>query len=663
MSSKKRALNPSLSMQGLVSQDILQKIIDQYLKVSITDTTGHIVYVNDKFCEVSGYRRDELIGADHSIVKSGNHSLEFFREMWEKILQGETWQGQIENRRKNGDLCWIQTSITPVLNEQGKAEHFISICADITQQVQSKYALEKFKQILDQTLDSVFIFNAESLAFSYVNLGAVEQVGYTKPELLNMTPVEIKPEFNESKFRAILLPLLNNEVDSFTFETVHQHKSGERIPVEIFLQYFPESDDVGQFIAIVRDISDRKRLEQKHQRMERQVQQAQKMEAIGQLTAGIAHDFNNILASIIGYTDLAMTRCVGEGEDKLMGYLEQVYTAGKRARDLIQQMMIYSRSTVAAESLIDPQQLVKETVKLLYSTLPTSIQLNFDSVDESQFVISIEPVQLQQIVMNLCINARDAMHGKGQLDLRLEIMRNVQAECASCHETIQGDYVVLSVRDNGDGMAVDALDHLFEPFFTTKKVGEGTGLGLSVVHGIMHEHQGHIRVESIAGQGTTFYLLFPVLGEVSAEKQQAAVVPLPSKILMSGPAAFDKYLLVVDDEPGVLGFLKDCLERSGFKVIAFEKSVDALAYLCSHLDEIGLLITDQTMPDITGVELIKMARAVSPQLPTILCSGYLDDVDKRQIESSEISFLAEKPFDRTKLLLSINQLVGIPLDD
>jgi PAS domain S-box-containing protein len=779
MHAEKRILSSDLPTLGLAPLEILQKVFDQHAIISVADVTGTITYANDKFCEVSGYSRDELLGANHRIIKSDAHSPKFFRDMWRTIAQGGTWQGPVQNRRKDGSPYWVQTTIVPVFGDDGKPEQYISIRTDITQQVLSQRELSKFKQLLDQTLDSVFIFSADSLSITYVNLGAVEQVGFTEHELLAMSPVDIKPDIDEQQFRTMLEPLLNSEVDSLTFETFHQHKSGQRVPVEIFLQFFSEPDSAGQFIAIVRDVTERKRtvealealtvadptknvfhsiacsvadaldarwvgvgkltdsgdgvqlmglwsdghegelfsfplegtpcedicsqgqsllvpdqvlasypdshmlrdigavsyrgdpllnnegseigvlfviddkpcqevateralmrvaakraaleiqrlqaeqvaqsqsrqlyetlervsdgffslneswcftylnpsaakifgvawdalkgqclvsimpevydylqphfqqamqeqkrvwisefkpfdrslslyvypspqgvsvymqdvteyqrLRSEHRRLERQVQQSQKMEAIGQLTAGIAHDFNNILASINGYTDLALTRCVDEGQDQLRGYLEHVYKAGERARDLIQQMTAYSHSTTAKETALSLRPLLKEMLKMLRSTLPTSIQLSFDCPTDEEIFINMDAAQLQQIVMNLCVNARDAMHGAGQLELRLECTEQQPVECASCHNTLHGDYVVLSVRDSGDGMMAEVRDHLFEPFFTTKDVGEGTGLGLSVAHGIMHDHQGHIRVESEPGQGTVFYLLFPAL--------------------------------------------------------------------------------------------------------------------------------------------------------
>ncbi len=931
MTSKNRILSSELPKLGLAPLEILQKVFDQHAIISVTNVAGVITYANDKFCEISGYQRHELMGANHRIIKSGNHPPEFFRGMWRTIAQGGTWQGQIQNRCKNGNDYWVQTTIMPVFNDQGKPEQYISIRTDVTQQVLSRRDLSKFKQLLDQTLDSVFIFDAEHLSFTYVNMGAVEQVGYTELELLTMGPVDIKPEIDEQQFRAMLLPLLNDEVDSLTFETVHQHKSGKQVPVEFFLQYFPEHDSPGQFIAIVRDIAERKRivdalealtvadpsrnvfhsiaksvaealevrwagvgkisdsgdeiellgfwdtdhegelfkyalkgtpcddvcrqrepliiservadcypddallrdigavsyrgkpllnsdghnngvlfalddkpceevsteralmrvaakraalelqrlqaeqmaqrhgeqmyetlerisdgffslddkwcfiyvnpsaatifntawhklrgkciwnvmpdiasffqvhlhramqeqnrvwieefyaplnrwlalyiypspdgmsvyiqdvseykrLKLEHQRMEKQVQQAQKMDAIGQLTAGIAHDFNNILASINGYTDLALTRCVGEGQEKLQEYLEQVYKAGERARDLIQQMMAYSRNTEANMIALDPRLLIQETMKMLRSTLPASIQLNFDSLpDDESISINMEPIQLQQIVMNLCVNARDAMHGQGRLDLQLKVIRHQQpVECTSCHETIQGDYVALSVRDDGDGMAPDVLEHLFEPFFTTKDVGEGTGLGLSVVHGIMHDHHGHVQVESEVGQGTVFYLLFPIpTTNIITENAHVAIThhavesPDEASVTMVG-----KRILVVDDEPSVLGFLQAWLKRKGFEVHGYGDSREAWAYFETHQDKIDLLITDQTMPGITGKELIQKVLALQPQLPTILCSGYTDQIGTEQAARLGIRHFAEKPFNHKQFLKVIEQLLN-----
>jgi PAS domain S-box-containing protein len=927
MSAKVRIMSSELPSLGLAPLEILQKVFDQHAIISVADANGDITYVNDKFCEVSGYERDELIGKNHRAIKSGAHSAEFYEELWDTISHGRTWQGQIQNRRKDGSPYWVQTTIMPVFDDEGIPEQYISIRTDISQQVLSSRDLSRFKKILDNTLDSVFMFDAENLLFTYVNQGAVEQVGFTEPELLSMSPLDIKPEMNEEEFRAMMDPLLKEKEGSLTFETVHEHKSGRQIPVEIFLQYFPQHDGAGQFIAIVRDASERKRtvtalealsvadpadnvffsiakavadaldvrwvgvgkrvddelqvvgfwdsghkgelfsrtldgtpcddvciqrqpltltdqvtarypnddllqnigavsfrgeplistegydlgvlfavddkpckeaateralmrvaakraslelqrlsaeqaaqkqsrqlyetlerisdgffslddqwrftylnpsaakifnttwydlkgkciwsvmpemtehfqphlrqamreqervlveefkpldrwlalyvypspqgvsvyiqdvteykrLRDEYRHMEKQIQKSQKMDAIGQLTAGIAHDFNNILASINGYTDLALNRCVGEGQEKLKEYLEQVYSAGERARDLIQQMMTYSRTSTSTleQTVLDPRPVIAETVKMLRSTFPASIDLTSSLPDEGNMKINIESVQLQQIVMNLCINARDAMHGTGHLDLRLQLTDRRQYECSSCHATVEGSYVVLTVQDSGDGIAAEALEHLFEPFFTTKDVGEGTGLGLSVVHGIMHDHNGHIRVESVSGKGTSFSLLFPRLAEEVAEvKPVVTIQNADEKPQMKADPAVGNRIMVVDDEPSVLGFLQIWLKRNGYVTQAFGDAQEALAYFENHPDDFDLLLTDHTMPGITGKDLIDKVHALRPELPAILCSGYVGRTNIEQAAKLGVSHFVEKPFNQKKLLAVIEELLG-----
>jgi len=422
------------------------------------------------------------------------------------------------------------------------------------------------------------------------------------------------------------------------------------------LYVYPSPEGVSVYIQ---DVSEYKRLKTEHRRMEKQMQKAQKMEAIGQLTAGIAHDFNNILASINGYTDLALTRCVGEGQEKLQEYLGQVYKAGERARDLIQQMMAYSRSTEVDMSALDPRPLIRETVTMMRASLPTSIQLNVNvPADSEQIIINMEPVQLQQIIMNLCVNARDAMHSQGRLNLRLNVVHQLRVECVSCHEVAEGDYVALSVQDSGEGMNADILEHLFEPFFTTKDVGEGTGLGLSVVHGIVHEHGGHISVESVVDQGTTFNLLFPLLVTEPVSVQAEDVFAHNAENMQSSlDATRGKRILVVDDEIAVLGFLQAWLERKGFSVQAFQSSQKAWVYFKAYSDEVDLLITDQTMPVMTGNKLIQKVLALRPQLPRILCSGYGDQFNAEQIVQPGACYFADKPFNHGQLLEVIKQLL------
>ncbi len=268
-----------------------------------------------------------------------------------------------------------------------------------------------------------------------------------------------------------------------------------------------------ELVGFMADITQSKEYALEKERLQRELQQARKMEALGQLTGGIAHDFNNILDIILDNTELALSYCVREGQDKLVGHLKYIGKAGERARHLVAKMLAYSHHQVGDEKLLWLQPRIKENIKLLRSILPVSIEINTE-IDEYTPAVMIDVVQFNQLLIYLCVNARDAMDGKGNFTIRLGWTRELGTECAACHKKIEGDWVELSVTDIGSGISPEALDCIFDPFFTTKDMGKRTGMGLSVINSIMHNHGGHILVETELGQGTSFRLLFPlVVGE------------------------------------------------------------------------------------------------------------------------------------------------------
>jgi len=256
------------------------------------------------------------------------------------------------------------------------------------------------------------------------------------------------------------------------------------------------------------DLSAQKNSEQQRERLQRQLQQAQKMEAIGQLTGGIAHDFNNILASVLGYTELLREKLTDKAPEKITFYLNQVQSAGERARDLVAKMLSFARGASLEPRILDPRPLLRDSLKMLAPTIPSSIAVQLE-LDEFVAHIRVDPTGLYQMIANLVINARDAMDGKGTIHVGLHQAGAHDAVCSACGENQLGTYIAISVTDTGTGMSPEILARIFDPFFTTKEVGKGTGLGLSVIHGIMHEIDGHILVDSKPGRGTTFRLLFP----------------------------------------------------------------------------------------------------------------------------------------------------------
>lgn len=403
------------------------------------------------------------------------------------------------------------------------------------------------------------------------------------------------------------------------------------------------ADNLAYGLVALRDKSDR-------QKLQRQLLQSQKMESIGQLTGGIAHDFNNMLASILGYTDLLQDIYRKEkNNSKEQIYLSRIEKSGERARDLVSQMLAFSRGGSSEPVPVLLEEKINESLKMLLATIPSSIELKVDVVD-GELMVLIDPVQFHQLLMNLCINARDAMNGAGKIDIVAQKVVLDDEECASCFSGLDGEYVELLVRDTGAGMENQLQERIFDPFFTTKDVGKGTGMGLSMVHGIMHEHKGHILVDSILGEGTSFHLLFPVLNqtELSCDIEKETEVVAQH--------AETKHILVIDDNVDVAEFEQEILLNHGYRVTMKTSSVEALDLFKQDPHEFDLVLTDQTMPGMTGVEIVREILAISPQMPVIMCSGYSEQVDELGAEKLGVYKFLNKPIDIKKLIAAINEI-------
>jgi CheY-like chemotaxis protein len=366
--------------------------------------------------------------------------------------------------------------------------------------------------------------------------------------------------------------------------------------------------------------------------------QAQKMETVGTLAGGIAHDFNNILSPILGYADIAMSQ-LPEGHP-VRDDLEQVMRAARRAKELVGQILIFSRR---AEEVRRPLQLhlvVHEALKLIRSSLPSSIEISHRIESRGDNVLA-DPAQMHQVIMNLCTNAAHAMRERGGV-LRVELAReSVDANAAAGVTGLNpGEYAVLTVRDQGEGMDSATIARVFEPFFTTKKPGEGTGLGLSVVHGIVHNHGGAIGITSQPGEGTTLRVYLPAApGEAAPEPDDDS----------AGYTSAGEHVLVVDDEPEIARMLERMLVSSGFRVTAFTSAVEARDAFRAAPDTFAAVITDQTMPRMSGLELARDVHALRPGVPVVLTTGYANAARPGEL-TGDIAGVALKPFDAATLV-------------
>ena len=389
-----------------------------------------------------------------------------------------------------------------------------------------------------------------------------------------------------------------------------------------------------RILAFTREVTERKLAEQA-------MRQAQKMEALGHLTGGIAHDFNNLLTSIMGYVVLASEHPAATREPRLAKYLEQAQLSCGRARDLIQQMLTFSRGQRGRPRPVSLGPLVRESLNLFASSMPSTLELK-THVDGEVPAVMLDPVHLDQILLNLCLNARDAVSGVGTLRVHVARAHLDEPICTACRQSASGDFVELVVEDDGPGIPAEIVDRIFEPFFTTKDVGKGSGMGLASVHGIVHELGGHIVVDTAPGRGTRFRVLFPMLtaaqeGELADAEPRVPVRRLHGRVL------------VVDDEQSVATFMRDLLESWGLEVTIAASAIDAASQVSQDAQRFDLVITDQMMPRMTGTQLARELSRTRPDLPVILYTGFNEGITEEDMHSAGVRAIVKKPIDPHEL--------------
>ena len=379
------------------------------------------------------------------------------------------------------------------------------------------------------------------------------------------------------------------------------------------------------------------------ERAEEQLRHSQKMEALGTLSGGIAHDFNNILAAILGFTEMVHDDLPKDSREK--HHLERVLQAGLRGRELIKQMLTFSRKTEQDKKRLLMSSVITESIQLLRASLPSTINIQLDIRSESGLILA-DPVQIQQVVMNLCTNAAHAMRERGGT-LGIELADySVSPSCGS-DGMKAGLYMKLGISDTGTGIAPEIRDKIFDPFFTTKKPGEGSGLGLSVVHGIVKQSDGYVMVESEPDKGSSFILYFP---KVAAE-------PLPDRVSDEGIPTGRERILFVDDEEALVEMGTDLLAELGYAVEAKTSSTEALALLKEDPSRYDLVITDQTMPDMTGIELARRILPIRPDISIILCTGFSHLVDADSAKAARIRAFVMKPLTKGELARTVRKVL------
>lgn len=506
---------------------------------------------------------------------------------------------------------------------------------------------ELYRTLAERSFTNVYVI--QNGRFCFVNSNTVKTFGYPPDEIIGQRSLNFVHEDDREQVKTYSHDmLLGHRLSPYEYRLV-THAGEQRWMLETVttIQYAGRPAVLGTAM----DISEQKKAEVERQALETQLRQAQKMEAIGTLAGGIAHDFNNILAAIIGYAELAYLKNHQDGGKR---YLEEVLKACERARELIKQILTFSRSNEQTLEPVHITAVIKEAAKLLRASLPATIDIRLD-INAQNDVVRADPTQIHQVLMNLCTNAAHSMNGKGG---RLTIGVGDGQEVAGAPSLVIGESrmqsgpcLELRVSDTGHGIPKTILDRIFDPFFTTKEVGKGTGMGLSVVHGIVKSHSGWIHVESEPDLGSTFRIFLPFA-------ERACRVPAKSVEIKTLPVGQESILLV-DDETALVDLGREMLSRLGYRVTTATGSLQALELFSREPGQFDLVMTDMTMPQMTGLELARKLVEIRSDIHVVLCTGYSEDVTKETLNASNIKRCLMKPFRYAEMA----QLVRRMLDE
>lgn len=641
---------------------------------------GRILEANDAAAQEYGYCREELLSLTIQDIRAPDTRDLTSPQMAEASSTGILFE--TSHRRKDGTIFPVEVSSRGAT--VAGVQTLISVIRNITNRRKGQDALKESERRWATTLESIgdaVIATDRSSRITYMNPVAEGLTGWTMKEALER-PVEevfnIVDEYSRQKAANPVTKVLEEGgIVTLANHTILLRRDGREVPIDDSGAPIKEKEgEITGVVLVFRNITARRSAEEalrrvhaelerrveertaelqdaydrlmeetrEREKAEAQLRQAQKMDALGTLSGGIAHDFNNILAAILGFTEMVRGRLPEGGRDAHS--LDRVMEAGLRGRDLVKQMLTFSRKGEMERRPLQLSHLVKESMKLLRASIPTTVGIRVKADSDSGLILG-DPVQMQQVLFNLCTNAAHAMkEDGGNLDIELSpaAVTAVDGDPAGLKA---GSYVKLAVRDTGCGIDPEIIDKIWDPFFTTKKPGEGTGLGLSVVHGIIKQHDAFITVESEVGKGCAFTAYFPRISEAGS------AAPSPKEAIPTG----GERVLFIDDEDALIDMGKELLAELGYRVVGTTSSLEALALFEAGPSRFDVIITDQTMPDMTGVALAKAVHALRPDIPVILCTGFSHSVNAESAEGEGISAFVMKPLTKKELAFTLRRVL------
>ena len=611
------------------------------------DNKGRITFLNEYAQNFFGYKASEIIGKSvigTIVPEIDSAGIDLQVMIMDIGIHPELYvSNENENMRCDGSRIRIAWTNKPFFDETGAVSEILCVGNDITERIQSEEKLkeseERFKALHDASFGGITIHDKGLIL--ECNQGLADITGYSVEELIGMDGLLlIAPQSREK--------VLHNIVSGYEkpYEAVGIRKNGEEYPLRLEARGIPYK---GKNVRVVefRNIFEYKQFEAEQERLQNQLLQAQKMESVGRLAGGVAHDFNNMLGVILGHSEMAMESL--NPSDPIHKDLREIYKAAERSANLTRQLLAFARKQTIAPKVLNCNDTISGMLNMLQRLIGEDIDLVW-SPHANLWSVKVDPSQLDQILANLCVNARDAISGVGKITIETENITFDEAYCDSHIAFIPGEYVQLVLSDNGCGMDKDTLTHLYEPFFTTKEMGKGTGLGLATVYGIVKQNNGFMNVYSELNQGTTFKIYLPRY----TDKDEYVQTVGSEQPAVHGQGT----ILVVEDEPAILAMTKVMLERLGYTVIPANTPGEAIRLAELNKSQIDVLLTDVVMPKMTGRDLVRHMMPLYPDLKTLFMSGYTANVIAHHGVLDEGVHFIEKPFSKKDLADKINEVLN-----
>ncbi len=616
------------------------------------DVDGRILDVNPAWLHLFGYDREEVIG---------KYVWEFFTPESRRVFEtnfpvfrerGAAHGREREIVHKNGRIMTVLFDGIWVRDKQGNPAYTHCVLHDITERKAAERALQRseedFHQLFEAESDAIFLIDNETGRLLRANQAACDMYGYSREELLAMKNTDLSAEPEQTRKVTVDTPPIEERIIRIPLRW-HRRKNGERFPVEVTGRFFlREGRPV--HIAAIRDITERMKAEEEQERLREQLFHAQKLESVGRLAGGVAHDFNNMLAVIIGRAEMALVKA---GPSSPVGSdIQDVLKAAQRSAELTRQLLAFARRQTAEPKVLDLNDIITDMLKMVRRLMGENMSLRW-MPGANLWPVKIDPAQVDQILANLCVNARDAKHPQketGTIQIETRKVRIDESYCSGHVDCTPGEYVMLAVSDDGVGMDRETLALVFEPFFTTKEVGKGTGLGLSTVFGIVKQNGGFINVYSEPGQGTTFKIYLPRVQEAAPAEEATP----ETTVRLEGTET----VLIVEDEETVLELAKQILEHYGYRVLAAGRPGEAVDLARSYQGRIDLLVTDVVMPEMNGKQLKGLIAEMHPDIRVLFMSGYTSNVIQQKGILDEGIHFIQKPFSVRAFAEKVRTILG-----